>query len=162
MTEFSSGSLKSIVELTSAGAILVGLIFVGLELKQNSAASQADAMQGLLEMGNQTLIEIAASSDFADLVVRARKSLDDLTESEYLQYYSYIQADWNVWEHTFYSHSNGTMDDKLWRTWDISFYYLYCEKSSRLIWNELEPYFGLEFRDHLKEINEEECALAGI
>jgi hypothetical protein len=162
MTQVSNGRLKGIVELTGAGAILLGLIFVGLELKQNTAASTADTMQGLLETANQTNIEIAVNSEFAELVVRARKSLDGLTEGEHLRYLSYIHVDWNVWEHAFYSHSNGTMDDKLWRTWDISFYYLYCEKSSRLIWNELEPYFGLEFRAHLKEITDEDCASAGI
>lgn len=162
MARISNGNLKSIVELIGAGAILVGLIFVGLELKQNTAASQADTMQGLLEFANQTNMEIAANSDFAELIVRARKSLDDLTESEYWQYRHYVHADWNIWEYAFDSHSNGTMDDELWTTWDTSFFYLYCEKSSRLIWNELEPSFGTEFRARLKEITDEDCALAGI
>ena len=160
MTHFSSENVKSIVELTSAIAILVGLIFVGLELQQNTAASKADTMQGLLEFANQTNVEIAANSDLADIIVRARIDLDDLSESEYLQYRSYIHADWNVWEHAFYSHSNGTMEDKLWVSWDTSFYSLNCDNSSRAIWDEIEPYFGPEFRAHMEEITEKDCALA--
>ena len=81
MTEFSSGSLKSIVELTSAGAILVGLIFVGLELKQNTAASQADTMQGLLEMRQQGAHTVA--QDEASCVVYGMpKAAADLKAAE--------------------------------------------------------------------------------
>jgi hypothetical protein len=161
MAQFSNESLKNIVELTSAAAILVGLIFVGLELRQSTAASQADTMQGLLEITNQAHMEIAANSEFAELIVRAQKSLDDLTESEYLQYRSFIFSDWNIWEHLFYSHANGTMDDKLWVAWDKGSSSLYCETSSRFVWNEIEPYFAIEFRAHVNGISEEDCALAG-
>src|SRR5210317_1424154 len=69
MSEHSRNSLRNIVELISAGAILVGLIFVGLELKQNTVAAEADTMQGLLELSNQGLYEIATNPELADLVV---------------------------------------------------------------------------------------------
>jgi hypothetical protein len=162
MAQFSNDGLKNIVELTSAAAILVGLIFVGLELKQSSATSQADTMQGLLEISNQTYMEIAANSELAELIVRADKSLDDLTESEYLQYRSYVHSDWDIWEHLFYSHTNGTMDDKLWISWDTSFHPLPCATSSKFVWNEIESNFGVEFRAHVNGVSEEKCALVGL
>lgn len=70
-------------------------------------------MQGLLELSNQGLYEIATNPELADLVVKAQDKFDDLTESEYLRYRSHIWADWNIWEHSFYSYHNGTMDDTL-------------------------------------------------
>lgn len=162
MAQFSGKSLKGAVELVSAGAILVGLIFVGFELRQNTSALEADTMQGLLELSNQAFYEITSNPELAELIVRARRNLDDLDEGEYLQYRSYVWADWNIWEHLFYSYSSGTMNDKLWDSWDKSCYSLYCEHSSRLIWNEIEPYFGREFRAHIQNLSEEDCASVGL
>ena len=162
MSEHSRNSLTNIVELISAGAILVGLIFVGLELKQNTVAAEADTMQGLLELSNQGLYEIATNPELADLVVKAQENFDDLTESEYLRYRSHIWADWNIWEHSFYSHHNGTMDDTLWDSRDKSFYNLYCEKSSRRVWDEMKSGFGVEFRAYLQGLSAEDCGSAGF
>ena len=49
MSEVLSGRTKLIVELTAAAGIIVGLIFVGLELKQNSDAVKAGTMLGLTD-----------------------------------------------------------------------------------------------------------------
>jgi hypothetical protein len=51
---------KVIIEMASAGAILLGLIFVGLELKQNTEAVESQTSQGLLELANQANNQIAS------------------------------------------------------------------------------------------------------
>jgi len=161
MAQFSRELIKGTVELVSSGAILIGLIFVGLELRQSTIASEADTMQGLLELNNHALYEIATDPEFAQLIIRAQKSLDDLTESERLRYLSHINADFNTWEHMFYSYDNGTMNERLWESWDQSFYSLYCTKSSKVIWQQIQSYFGDAFRAHIQELTEEDCASTG-
>ena len=162
MAAFSNETLRNTVELISAGAILVGLVFVGLELKQNTIVAESDTMQGLLELSNQGLYEIATNPEFAEVVVKAQKNFDDLTESEYLRYRSHIWAELNIWEHLFYSYRNGTMDDTLWDSWDKSMFNLYCEESSRRVWDEIKPGFGVEFRAHLQGISMDDCRSAGL
>jgi hypothetical protein len=49
MTDWGSPKLKALVELGGIGAVLLGLFFVGLELRQNTAAVQAATSQGLTE-----------------------------------------------------------------------------------------------------------------
>ena len=162
MALFSNDRLKITVELISAGAILVGLIFVGLELKQSTIVAESDTMQGLLELSNQGLYEIATNPEFAEVVVKAHINFDDLTESEYLRYRSHIWADLNIWEHLFYSYRNATMDETLWGSWDKSMFSLICEEASKRVWDEIEPGFGAEFRVHLQGISTDDCASAGL
>ena len=162
MALLSNNNLRITVELISAGAILVGLIFVGFELRQNTVVAQSETMQGLLELSNQGLYEIATNPEFAEVVVKAHKNVDDLTDGEYLRYSSHIWANLNIWEHLFYSYRNGTMDETLWDSWDKSMYDLICEQASKRVWDELKPAFGIEFGAHLEGISTDDCASAGL
>ena len=59
---------KVIIEMASTGAILLGLIFVGLELKQNTEAVESQTSQGLLELANQANNQIASDRQLAELL----------------------------------------------------------------------------------------------
>jgi hypothetical protein len=60
---------KDIVEIAGAGAVFLGLIFVGLELKQNTEAVESQTSQGLLELANQANNQIASVVMLAELIL---------------------------------------------------------------------------------------------
>ena len=152
---------KAFIEVAGTGAILLGLVFVALELKQNTEAVKAQTSQGLLEMANQSNHQVAASAQLADLYLKATNDFDALSERERLQFSRYVNAELNIWEQAYYSHQNGTMDDGLWRGYDISYRANYCDESSYQIWAEIQSSFGAEFRSHLSAISDEDCTEAG-
>ena len=59
---------KAKIEIASAVAVFLGLVFVGLELKQNTEAVESQTSQGLLEMANQANDQIASNQQLAELV----------------------------------------------------------------------------------------------
>lgn len=78
--------MKEFLEFVGVLGVLAGLVFVGFELQQNTAAIQAATSQGLLEQANQSNFLLATNSDFADLVSRGDSSIDDLSEVERLRF----------------------------------------------------------------------------
>ena len=56
MSDSSARNLKTVIEAAGAGAVLLGLIFVGLEVKQNTAAMQAATIQGLADSSQEQLL----------------------------------------------------------------------------------------------------------
>ena len=60
MSESGDRNPKSVFELAGAVAVLLGLIFVGLELRQNTAAVQAATFQDLIHASSDFLVDIGS------------------------------------------------------------------------------------------------------
>ena len=57
-----SDKLKLIVESGGAAAVLLGLVFVGLELRQNTEAVEAATFQSLTDASSNYLLTIASDA----------------------------------------------------------------------------------------------------
>ena len=157
MSNFADRNIKETLEIVGVFAVLIGLVFVGFELRQNTASVQAATSQGLLEQSNQSNFLVAADSDFADLVSRGNSSLDDLNEAELLRYQSYMFAELNIWEQAYYSHSDGTLNDRLWRGYDTGYRGFICGPSATIMWRQIENFFGVEFRTYVNGDARKQC-----
>ena len=148
---------KVIIEMASTGAVLLGLIFVGLELKQNTEAVESQTSQGLLELANQANNQIASDQKLAELILRVNKGVDALNELEALQYSRFVHSEANIWEHAFFSHENGTMQSDLWSGYDMAYRRFFCEAWSIEVWQEIKGGFSEQFKAHVNKITPEDC-----
>ena len=151
---------KVIIEMASAGAILLGLIFVGLELKQNTEAVESQTSQGLLELANQANSQVASDRQLAEILLKVNKDVDELNELETLQYSRFVYSEMNIWEHAFFSHENGTMNSDLWNGYDMAYRGFFCESWSKGVWRLIEGGFSEPFKAHVNEITPEDCSNA--
>jgi hypothetical protein len=161
MSNLAGKNIKDVLEIVGVFAVLVGLVFVGFELQQNTASVQAATSQGLLEQSNHSNFLLATDSDFADLVSRGDAGLNDLNEAERLRYRSYIHGEFNIWEQAFYGHNDGTLNDRLWLGYDTGYRSFFCPPSPTIVWRQIEHFFGVEFRTYLNDGALRECVEAG-
>jgi len=161
MCDLEGRNIKDVLEIVGVFAILVGLVFVGFELQQNTASVQAATSQGLLEQSNYSNFLIATDSDFAELVSRGDASLGDLNEVERLRYRSYMYGEFNIWEQAFYGHNDGTLNDRIWRGYDTGYRRYFCELSPTTVWRQIEHFFGVEFRTYVNDGALRECIESG-
>ena len=80
MSESSGRNLKPLFEMAGAVAVLLGLIFVGLELRQNTAAVRAQTRQQLTDASSEFLLALA-TTDLGELWGRFMEG-DALTDRE--------------------------------------------------------------------------------
>jgi len=151
---------KVIIEMAGTGAVLLGLIFVGLELKQNTEAVESQTSQGLLELANQANNQIASDRQLAELLLKVNKDVDELNELEALQYSRFVHSEMNIWEHALFSHANGTMHSDLWNGYDMAYRRFFCEAWSKEVWREIEGGFSEQFKAHVNKITPEDCSNA--
>ncbi len=128
MADRSAGNLKTFIELGGGGAILVGLIFVGLELRQNTAAVETATMQSLTDMSAQYLMLIGSSPDLNRLYIKAAKGLGELEEAEALQLYHLTLSQWIRFQSAFLHWQRGTMSDQDW----VVYKNFICSKSTAI------------------------------
>ena len=101
MTGSQKSSIKIFLEASGGIAVLLGLIFVGLELRQNTAAVQAATFQDLTHVSSAFLVEIASDPEVSRIYRSGRQDPSILSPDECNRYYLIQQAFWLRMQNTF-------------------------------------------------------------
>lgn len=111
MSIWDSGKIKILVEITSALAVVLSLVFVGLELRQNTAATSGQVFFQLNEHSSATKMTIAQDPELASLVTRGNDDPESLTELEQARYIEWTRARFNFLEAYWVYRKKGLIDD---------------------------------------------------
>ena len=106
--------VKSLVEVLGAGAVLVGLIFVGFELRQNTAAVEAATLQDLTDASVGWITNIASDPDLTRIFLTIPSDLPELSAVEYQQLHLLYRAQWFRFQNAFLQWNRGTLDEDDW------------------------------------------------
>lgn len=105
---------KHYLEILGIGAVILGLVFVGFELRQNTAAIQAETMQGLSDASQEYLLLLGSDANLAELVRKGQRTPDQLSKAEALQYFFLKRTQWIRYQNAFLQYQRGTMGDEDW------------------------------------------------
>jgi len=114
MADSQGMNFRTFVEASGGIAVLLGLIFVGLELRQNTAAVQAATFQDLTHTSADFLIEIGSDPENRRVYTVGRTNPDRLSEEERRHYYFLLQAYWLRMQNAFMQWERGTLTDEDW------------------------------------------------
>ena len=92
-------TIKSWITLIANLGVVAGLVFVGLEVQQNTTQIRADASNSINEALSVLNSAIYNDPVFADIVVRGEKSYSSLTETEQRQFEAYVYDRVNLATH---------------------------------------------------------------
>ena len=118
MSNSADNKLRVFVELAGAGAILVGLIFVGLELRQNTAAVEAATMQDLTDASVDYVNMLAADPNLTRIWLIGSSHSENLTEIEAGQLHFLIRGQWLRFHNAFLQWQRGTLSDQDWALYE--------------------------------------------
>ena len=80
--------------MAGAGAVLLGLVFVGLELKQNTEAVEAASLQNQTDASTDYLLLIASDIELARIWLDASTDPSQLSEIDLVRYFLISRARW--------------------------------------------------------------------
>ena len=107
---------SSIAEIVSSIAILMTLIYLTLEIRQNTDAIQADAREGAMQGDVEWLYRMVEDPGL-NILLNQRESL---TEAEATQLQAYLIAFMRLKEVNFLQYKTGVLDDETWATYQTS------------------------------------------
>ena len=114
MTNSQKSNLKTLLEASGGIAVLLGLIFVGLELRQNTAAVQAATFQDLTHVSSDFLLAVASDPEVSVIYRTGRQDPSLLSPDERERYYLIQQAFWLRMQNAFMQWQRGTLIDEDW------------------------------------------------
>jgi hypothetical protein len=135
-----------VAEIASAFAVVLSLVYVGYELRQNTNAVLSDTQGSLLQLVHGVHAWLQSES-FADIAVRGDEDYASLTPPERRQYDTYTRQLLDVWEHAYYNNRAGLMEDDLWEAWENAFESI--GHSWRPVWARDKKWYGKEFREYV-------------
>ncbi len=105
-----------VAEIISGLAIIISLIFVGIQIKRNTKATQASTFQAIAELDINLLLNFGNSKELAQLISTFRENPEALTEEEQNQGFYLFGAEVRHVENLFLQYENKMLSEKHWQS----------------------------------------------
>ncbi len=138
-------------ELIGGLAIIVSLIYVGLQIKQNTKATQVATSQEFIESHGAVVLPVAFNKEFRDVYWRGLAGLSNLQGSELAAFSAWNIQGFRAWESFYYQWQAGVLDDHLWSGFKIQFCALIGSPGIREMWKMRQHFFSEEFQEFVEQ-----------
>lgn len=134
-----------IAEIVAALAVVVSLVYVGLQLQSNTAAVRSASVQAIT---STTASVLAVQSSNPELVrIRRIGDLDpsDLDDDEAYQYRLFYRNFWLNHQNTFFQRRLGVIDENVWAVYRRIICDVISRPGARLTWPDHAAVLDSEF-----------------
>ncbi len=136
----------NVAEIVSAVAVVTTLLYVGLEINQNTRAIQSGTHQALLDSAQELDYLKLANPHILEAVLKAESGVESLTVSELEIFNMYAQMTFSKWENIFLNHEQGLLDTDLWLGYSSSYETLLDVPAYVRFWEQRRNLYVPSFR----------------
>ncbi len=136
--------------------VLVGILLLAYELRQNTTAAQMANVQTTYSLGHESGSWLL-DDEFANTWLLGLRDFSQLTDVQKLQFDEYFGQRLNVVEFAFYSRESGSFLEENWDGWDAWFRSEIRQESLRNLWQTSKgEVYSIGFREYVDSILAEE------
>jgi hypothetical protein len=118
VTERRLGNWVAIAEIISAAAVVISLIYVGLEIRRTTLESDADIQAELLSYTHQRRYLVIESADLSSILAKGYADPTQLSPDETLRFQGYIELLYAAWERAYMTREAGIFSEDLFGEWN--------------------------------------------
>lgn len=150
MTDRKLGNWVAIAEIISAAAVVISLIYVGLEIRRTTLESDADIQAELLSYTHQRRYLVIESADLSSILAKGYADPTQLSPDEALRFQGYIELLYAAWERAYMTSEAGILSEDLFGEWD-SWFTSVAERDPAFVWPMVRDSQGWHppFVDHV-------------
>ena len=104
-----SGRIRAVAEMVGLAAVVGSLIFVGLELRQNTVATRAEANASHSDGVRDLSLALATSSELAEAIARMPLDPNEAEATDKVQLLAWNRALFHSWANTHRQALDGTL-----------------------------------------------------
>jgi len=146
----ASDQLRSyalVAEIVSAAAVVISLIFVAFQVKDNTAAVRASTYDDILSDHIEWRMTVASSPELLAAFVKDFNSDTNVSDAEKWGHRFAFQAEWQIFERAYFAKKYETLGISEWERYERSI----CGSSSSMdVESELARYLTVEFLEFAK------------
>ena len=133
MSKHNMSNLVAIAEIVSAAAVVISLIYVGLEIRRTTLESDADIQAELLSYTHQRRNLVIESGDLALLLTTGYTDPSQLSPDEVLRFQNYNELLYVAWERAYMTNAAEVLSDDIFDAWNLWFISV-AERNPKFVW----------------------------
>ncbi len=110
----SVGEISGIIQ---AVGVVISLIYVALQVRDNTKAIKGATYQSIISAYAEIEARISQDPETARIYRQGCKKFESLTEDEALRFTELVCSIFNLYENVHYQHKNKLLDESLWLGW---------------------------------------------
>lgn len=146
MSSNKSFSLSTITELVGLVAVLITLVFVGFELRQNTKAVESSATQEVHANFASWYASLQDDPELLMITVRGMQDYGALNVAEKSQFIAVFMVFSSNCQTAYYKWRDGLLDEELWSGWRELSLNFFSTAGGKAFWDERSYMFGSGFR----------------
>ena len=148
-----SEQLNWFLTIGANAGVILGLVFLAIQIHQSTLATQATLHLDLVTYGRENAELLSADDELANIVLRGERDLDSLSPVERERFLVFTTWRMTIWETAFLNWDTGVVADRFWEQFDA--WYSEIMRSAPGYedwWAESRHGFDPEFRKHVDEV----------
>ena len=142
--------LANLGQVIGAIAVVVSLIYVALQIRQNTNAVRSATAQTVHEHFAKWYHLVAADDELSQIVAKGLRDYQSLSEKERVRFVATFMAFLSYSQNAFLKWREGLLAPPLWRGWELVIMNLVCAPGGRSFWKDRAYMFGDEFRRYIE------------
>ena len=151
-------AISSIAEIVGAAGVIISLIYVAFQVKQNTRASKAATRQALADGAQRLASDVVEGDDIAKIMMDAMSG-NEIQPHETFRLQSRCYRDLRFWDNAYYQYTEGLLTEEEWDGFRENLKLVMQFPTYREYWANLQVMFSAAFRDELNSVLEDEPPL---
>ncbi len=145
-------AISSIAELIGAVGVIVSLIYLAFQIKQNTKASKAATRQALADGAQRLASDVVEGDDIAKIMTEAMAG-NEIRPHEVFRLQSRCYRDLRFWDNAYYQYTEGLLTEEEWNGFRENLKLVMQFPTYKEYWaSGLQGMFSGPFRDELNGI----------
>ncbi|MEO8742129.1 MAG: hypothetical protein ABI365_02960 [Lysobacteraceae bacterium] len=111
-------NISRISEIISSVAVVVSLVYVGLQVRQNTRALRATTYNAVTANSIAILTSMDTHPEYSEFLVRVQSGYDAATPAEKLRFHMCLLSAFRHWDNLLYQFRNGMLEREMWESYD--------------------------------------------
>jgi hypothetical protein len=148
------GAVDAISGAIGTLVVVISLIYVGVQIKQNTKVARSATRQAITELMIDSNKDIVADPSLAEAFIRDLRG-EELNEVDRLRLLSRAYFAMRNWENIFYQYRTGMLTKDEWLGFRLNLEAIFEWKSTRTFWGNERQFFSEAFQKEIDKIIQE-------
>jgi hypothetical protein len=142
-------AIGAIAEVVAALSVVVSLIYVGFQIRQNTGAVRSATAQAVHDNYAAWYINLSNDASLNALLIKGLKDYSSLDEIEKARFIDTFMAFSSYSQNAYYQWREGALSPQLWLGWESLIMNLVGTPGGKEFWKERGYTFGDDYRDYV-------------
>jgi hypothetical protein len=141
-----------LIEILGGLGILISLVFVGIQLKENTVATRSATATATIDTMTNWYVTMGSNAEASASFYRFLANPESMTKEERIQHIYSFHALFLTFQNSFYLSLEGTLDERIPKSLNQVVYGVKDQPGFKLYWNARKSIFFEEYRDYIDDL----------